>query len=378
MPSPRTISTKSAPSRASSGKAGSRRFTPQLEAFCNQAVSLADLHEAEAILVLAERPLDWAQLYGALKKHTLLVAADSEQQLAGAHDEDSGGHFDTIVLGMADAPVYERLTQALLEAVGEEFVDAGSTVVAVYSSFDPGVIDSLSLIRLDEHLGRLTVRDLRQIDTKVPLETLKLVVDLAVEIGREGREGKPVGTLLVVGDHRKTLEHCKPMGFDPVKGYTAAERSLSDVKVREGVKEVAQMDGAFVVSSGGTVMASAQHLAPPPSTDITLSKGLGARHWAAAQVSRATDAIAVAVSSSSGTVRVFQDGDVVLRVEPLRRAMTWRDFEADLPHDRDKKDAERKEKSRHEKKSKARAKSSDIRQTDSASPASSPNAGPDV
>ncbi|MEM9058617.1 MAG: hypothetical protein AAGD86_14155, partial [Pseudomonadota bacterium] len=89
--------------------------------------------------------------------------------------------------------------------------------------YDPGVIDSLSLIRLDEHLGRLTVRDLRQIETKVPTETLKQVIDLAVEIGREGREGKPVGTLLVVGDHRKTIDFCKPMGFDPVKGYTAAE-----------------------------------------------------------------------------------------------------------------------------------------------------------
>lgn len=338
MATQRATTTKLAPHRGGSPKASLRKFSPQLEAFCDQAVRLADLHEAAAILVLAERPLDWAKLDAALGKHTLLVAADVEDQLAGAQEEDAGGHFDTIVLGMVDAPVYERLTQALLEAVAEEYVGPGSTVVAVYSSFDPGVIDSLSLIRLDEHLGRLTVRDLRQLDTKIPVETLKLVVDLAVEIGREGREGKPVGTLIVVGDHRKTLEFCKPMGFDPVKGYTAAERSLSDAKVREGVKEVAQMDGAFIVSATGTVVAASQHLSPPAATDIALSKGLGARHWAAAQVSRATEAISIAVSSSSGTVRVFQDGEVVLRVEPLRRAMTWRDFEAETPGEREKKD----------------------------------------
>ena len=77
--------------------------------------------------------------------------------------------------------------------------------VAVYSGFEPTVIDSLSIIRLGEHLGQLTVRDLRQLKTRIPLDTLKTVVDLAVDVGREGREGKPVGTLFVVGDHRKVL-----------------------------------------------------------------------------------------------------------------------------------------------------------------------------
>lgn len=316
---------------ATSRSSKPRRFTAQLEGFCAAATAIADQHSADAILFLAERPIDWKKLQTAFGSRTLLVAADSEDQLAGAHDDENGPGLETIVLGMNSAPVYERLTQALLEAVGDELVEASSTVVTMHSSFDPGVIDSLSLIRLDEHLGRLTVRDLRQIDSKIPTPTLKLVIDLAVEIGREGREGKPVGTLLVVGDHRHTLELSKPMGFDPVKGYTAAERSLTDGKVREGVKEIAQMDGAFIVSDKGTVMASAQHLSAPAAAakGISLSKGLGARHWAAAQISRATDAIAVAISSSSGTVRVFQDGEVVLRIEPMQSAMTWREFEAE-------------------------------------------------
>ncbi len=337
-PAPRTPRTGTPP----------RKFTPQLEAFCERAVSLADLYEADAILVLAERPLDWAKLQEAVGKHTLLVAADTEDHLAGVHEDDSGVKFDTIVLGMAGAPVYERLTQALLETVADEHLKDNATVVTIYSSFDPGVIDSLSLIRLEEHLGRLTVRDLRKISSKTPVDILKLVVDLAVEIGREGREGKPVGALMVVGDHRKTLAYCKPMGFDPVKGYTAADRSLTDAKVREGVKEIAQMDGAFIISAKGTVVASAQHLSAPPSGDISLSKGLGARHWAAAQISRATDAIAVAISSSSGTVRVFQDGEVVLRVEPLRRAMTWRDFEGEVSLEKEKLSKKRASKKKKE------------------------------
>ena len=54
-------------------------------------------------------------------------------------------------------------------------------LVVVYSGFEVDTIDSISYIELDEHLGRLTARDLRQLETSVPLETLKTVIDLAVE-----------------------------------------------------------------------------------------------------------------------------------------------------------------------------------------------------
>ena len=80
----------------------------------------------------------------------------------------------------------------------------GAHVIALYNGIEeedrkPEPIDSLTVIHLGEHLERLSSRDLRQLDTQVPLETLRAVVDLATEIGREGREGKPVGTMLVVG-----------------------------------------------------------------------------------------------------------------------------------------------------------------------------------
>ena len=206
----------------------------------------------------------------------------------------------------------------------------GSRVVSLYSGFEPGEIDSMSVIDLDDRLGRLTVRDLRQLETSVPLETLQLVVNLALEIGHEGREGKPVGTLFVVGDTRKVITHSRSAGFDPVKGYNRKERNLRSNRVREGIKEIAQLDGAFVVSTDGTVEAACRYL-DAPATNITLSKGLGARHWAAASISRATKAIAVAVSESSGSVRLFRDGEVILRIEALRRPMKWKDFEYEPP-----------------------------------------------
>lgn len=303
------------------------KFTDQLQVFCELATRLAQSHNASTLLFLLERPTDLKRLRKAVEMDRLVIASVIPEAMEGAAEEG----IATIQLNLREVPVYEQLTEALIDGVSHELFAPEATLVAAYSAFESGVVDTMSLIRLEEHLGRLTVRDLRQIKTKVPIETLKLVVDLAVEIGREGREGKPVGSLLIVGDHRKVLTYCHPMGFDPVKGYNRNERNLADQKVREGVKEIAQMDGAFIISSDGTVVAAAQHLSAPSVPEMNLAKGLGARHWAAAEITKSTGAIAIAVSESNGTVRLFQDGEVKLRIEPFRRAMKWKAFDLDNP-----------------------------------------------
>ncbi len=302
------------------------KFTAQLHALCGLAAQAAHAQEADALLVILDGPTDWQRLRSATGEEKVVVSVDVAEEVDGAREAG----LETVVIAMPDSPIYEKLTQSLLECVANEILEPGASVVALYSGFDPGVIDSMSVVRLDEHLGRLTVRDLRKLETSVPLETLKIVVDMAVEIGREGREGKPVGTLLIVGDHRRVLAHAEPLGFDPVKGYQRRDRNLADARVREGIKEIAPLDGAIIIAADGTVEAAAQHIAAPPA-NITLSKGLGSRHWAAAAISRSTKAIAVAVSESNGTVRIFQNGEVVLRIEPFRRAMKWKDFEYEPP-----------------------------------------------
>ena len=60
-----------------------------------------------------------------------------------------------------------------------------------------------------------------------------------------------------------------------------------------------------------------------PTDGVELPKGLGSRHMAAAGISRHTKAIAYCVSQSTGSVQVFQDGEVKLRIEPLARPHVW-------------------------------------------------------
>ncbi len=303
------------------------RFTDRFKTLLSMSIRLSETVEADGVLVLLEGNADWVRLRKLADDARIIVAADRAEQLTGAREAG----LLPVVVNMPDSPVYDRLTQAVLEAVADDLLVPGSRVVTLYSGFDQDVIDSVSVINLGEHLDRLTGRDLRQLETRVPLETLKVVVDLAVEIGREGREGKAVGTMFVVGDTRKVLARSKPAGFDPVRGYARKERTLFDARVREGVKEIAQMDGAIIVSSDGTIEAACRYVDSSAAT-ITLSKGLGARHWAAAAVSRATKAVAVTVSESNGTVRIFQNGEVMLRIEPShRRPMVWKEFDYEPP-----------------------------------------------
>ncbi len=304
------------------------KFTDHFKFLVDHALHLSEELGAAGVLFLAEGEVDWGRLRKLVDGARVLIAATKPEYLNGAEEFD----FITVpVKTSEDDAVYSVLTQAILRAVADDSLTPGSRVIAVYSGFDPMQFDSVSVINLGEHLDRLSGRDLRQLESKVPLKTLKLVVDLAVEVGREGREGKAVGTLFVIGDTRRVLMQSKPAGFDPVRGYQRKERNLNDPRIREGIKEIAQLDGAFVISSDGTCEAACRYLDTTTAT-ITLSKGLGARHWAGAAISRTTNALAIVVSQSTGTVRIFQNGDVVLRIESRhRRPMVWRDFDYEPP-----------------------------------------------
>src|ERR687895_43173 len=150
----------------------------------------------------------------------------------------------------------------------------------------------------------------RGVDTRV----LEEVVALAVEIAREGREGRKIGTLFVVGDTEEVLRRSRPMILDPLYGHPDDGKRIDDPDVRETLKELAQLDGAFVVSDEGVVLSAARYI-DAVSNDLEVPLGLGSRHVAAASVSSRTDAVSVAVSESS-TVRMFDDGELVAEIVP--------------------------------------------------------------
>lgn len=301
-------------------------LTPVLRKLFASARALAEELNIPAVLVVADVAYDFKQLSADLHPHRLIVASHLPDVQQAANEDG----VPLVPLLHEPQTRQVQVSQALLEAIADNLLQTGARVIALYAGYERENVDTLSVINLSEHLTKLTSRDLQRLETQVPLPTLRRVVDLAVEIGRDGREGKPVGTLFVVGNHRRVMELSHEQVHDPFRGYQRKDRMIANPRVRESIKELAQIDGAFVISSDGCVIAAGRIL-DAPATGLTLSKGLGARHWAAAAISKATKAVAIAVSESTGTVRLFQDGKVVLRIEPFDQAMKWLDVETEPP-----------------------------------------------
>ena len=149
---------------------------------------------------------------------------------------------------------------------------------------------------------------------RVNAGVLKQTVSLAVEIAREGREGRKIGTLFVVGDSGEVMRRSKPLILDPLQGHADEDKQIEHHDMRETIKELAQLDGAFLVSNAGVVLSAARYI-DAASDNLNLPLGLGSRHMAGASISQQTSAVSVVVSESS-MVRMFDDGELVSEIVP--------------------------------------------------------------
>lgn len=143
-------------------------------------------------------------------------------------------------------------------------------------------------------------------------EILAATLELTVEIADEGREGRRVGTLFILGDAEGVLAHARPLILDPLAGHAPAATHITDPQLRGTLKELAQLDGAFIIADDGAVVGACRYL-DVSADGIELPFGLGSRHLTAAAVSRHLRVVAIAVSES-GVVRIFCDGELSAEV----------------------------------------------------------------
>jgi len=145
-------------------------------------------------------------------------------------------------------------------------------------------------------------------------DVLEQILYIAVEIAREGREGRKIGTMFTVGDEEAVMSHSRPLVLDPLFGHPPEKKHISLHDVRETIKELAQLDGAFVISNAGVAVSAARYI-DVLSDGVRIPLGLGSRHMAAASVTRRTSAVAIVVSESS-MVRVFDEGKIISEILP--------------------------------------------------------------
>jgi diadenylate cyclase len=145
-------------------------------------------------------------------------------------------------------------------------------------------------------------------------EVCQPIIELAVEIAREGREGRRIGTLFTIGDAERIIEQSRPLILDPIALHPPEARNIRNDNLRGTIKELAQLDGAFIFDNNGCLIAACRYL-DAKASDIELPMGLGSRHLAAASITKVARAIAIVVSESA-IVRIFEDGNLVGDIIP--------------------------------------------------------------
>jgi diadenylate cyclase len=211
-----------------------------------------------------------------------------------------------------------RAKIALLEAIAAGYLEPGQRVVVISGNeTEEGIeLDTIAVIELDAE------EDFLDGDSQAPLTTLRRVADpaafdsvlnLCVELGREGKEGKSVGMLITLGDHDGVLEQSQPLVLNPFQGHAEERRNILSAAARRAVVEFSGMDGAFVLRSDGVIMAAGRYL--QDLSEVHVPSGLGARHRAAAAITAATSCVAFVVSESTGDTRVFGGGRLLMTIE---------------------------------------------------------------
>ena len=209
---------------------------------------------------------------------------------------------------------------AVLLAMSRDLIGRGDVVLCLSGEAGSGSLDTLVVIDVDEDfelVGRAGFA--HPFPASVQPEVFVRVLDLAAELGSEGREGKPVGALFVVGDAERVLSHCRPLILNPFRGYGEQERNVLCAGLEETIKELALLDGAFVVRGDGVIETCGVLLKTGVEMHAELPQGLGARHHAAAAITAVSEAIAIAVSESTGTVTLFRGGRLLTEIEKPRR-----------------------------------------------------------
>lgn len=261
----------------------------------------------DKVLVLSELVRDRRLVEKHRENETLIWVTQNEKP------ETHGDHEYYVEMPQYETDRISQLTMGLIVAVLHGVVEVSESVVCL-----TGVSGSK---RLDNLLIANPQRDFPWFsrhppDDKPPalndLRELIRLIEIALHFASEGREGKPIGTIFVLGDPEKLAPHLRPLILNPLAGHKRKTRSIHDPEFLETLRELAALDGAFVVDSRGVVETAGTYLDAPVTKKVHVPKGLGARHIAGAALTAATDATTIVISESSGKITVFCRGEEVM------------------------------------------------------------------
>lgn len=276
------------------------------DALLSTACQLAK--QGRSVLVCADPPL-FPSLQDWVGKAPFLVATTAHT----LPDELKTAVKGIVTLPTVRLPRMGQIKLAVVLGMAQGVISADDALVCLTGPPHVHRLDTLLLLTVREEFELFAFSD-RLLSEHVNPEVFEQVLELAIQIAAEGREGRPLGALFVVGDHENVARYATQLVLNPFKGYTEEERNILDPRLTETLKEFCAIDGAFLIRGEGIIEAAGAFLRPGlPHEELPM--GLGARHAAAAGITAITNAIAITVSASTGAVRVFRGGKMIIEIE---------------------------------------------------------------
>lgn len=286
--------------------------------FLRTILLLAARDPVDHLLFVTDVPLTAEDLRGRRIKDKLIYAFPNEKVTERVRKRG----FSAVTIPPYDFARFEKAKVAVVAATGAGLLHDGETVLCAVARPQSKHVDTLLRLSIGQALDEHVPVDTLGLPEAFNSQVVESIVSLALAIGHQGFEGHPIGTIFVVGDTARVMESSRQLTINPFQGLPESERNVMDPAISEALKNFSVLDGAFVIREDGTVLSAGRYLNAAADTTGLLPLGLGARHAAAAAITRATGALAVSVSQSTGTVRVFKGGDVALELNQVSRRMS--------------------------------------------------------
>lgn len=281
---------------------------PQIAAACGATAVFvyADAMEGEELPLPPE-----------LKDKVFYISKTPSEQ---EEQEERGTHF--IRVPNVSLTRMGQVKIAIFLALSRGIVHRGDVIVCLTGMPASSKLDTLLITEVGTESEMFaSPRGEEELPAGVLPQVVERVIDIAVELGSEGREGKPVGTLFVIGDSERVTSMSRQLILNPFQGYPEEKRNVLDPALEETIKELSTIDGAYLVSGEGVIQTCGAYLKTSwqDEPEHALPQGLGARHHAAAGITAVTDSIAVTVSESTGSVTIFRNGHIVTEIDKPRK-----------------------------------------------------------
>lgn len=211
-----------------------------------------------------------------------------------------------------------QIKVAVMLAFSNGFIKKGDRLICLSGSPKLGILDNLLILDIGRELEVFQSADLSITSSIIKSYVFDRLLRLSLELTEEGKERKSIGTIFVLGDHEKVLALSSQMIINPFQAVPEDQRNIMDPRLKETIREFSALDGAFVISDEGVIIAAGRHLKASAEPE-ELPQGLGSRHRAAAGITAVSNAVAIAISESTGDVRIFSNGRIFMEIEKKSR-----------------------------------------------------------